>query len=579
MIEISKLTGHKLLQLLHFFKKISPEEAAAAKRVRLEEMREGREQRKRELKMDAKRKEDEKRKKETLRKALYRTRLKDENNIGVDIAVGSKNRVKNKGNAPIIDLLSLRLQGGVEGAEEGSCVGSGLGVQIDGQTANADTTSDDPIIAGLMADREMSPDTLEEFNRQTPVTTKTAASKMMEDPKVRTLLRDKKLSPDSLKERQRWINDNPLAQEEAAEGETLRRAKIFKPYPELSKAITLQLLYLREAGVAINLFSATAIMRSHIHEMAPELFSEKNFVLSSSFVLGFLKKDSQWTFRAATRAAKKVPDDWELICKEAILRISQVMRTYDVPPALVINGNQTGVTLFPSDNRTYALKGSKQGAVLGQDDKRHTTLMSLPKPANRRVAEEWGMFFKCEGGKHWLTLQTTKDWVEEIVVRYIEKVKKEKSLPDDQFAILYIDAWAVHRSEAFRDWMHEHHPTILLVFIPATCTVVLQPADVGLQRMSRNPQALFAEWLATKVGELKERAKDNGGKIPAKVFSKEVSTPNLRELVPMFMTQAFLAVKSREDLVKKNPMFAMQFAQPNLSPDEAYEDEDAQYEE
>ncbi|KAJ9099726.1 hypothetical protein QFC20_005604 [Naganishia adeliensis] len=226
-----------------------------------------------------------------------------------------------------------------------------------------------------------------------------------------------------------------------------------------------------------------------------------------------------------------------------------------------------------------ASKGSKQVAVLGQDDKRHLTLMvtsamdgtllpfqavikgktsqSLPKPANRKVAEEWGMFPKC-GDKHWGTFQTTKDWVDEIVVRYIEKVKKEKSLQDDQFAILYIDAWAVHRSEAFRDWMREHHPTILLVCVPATCTGVLQPADVGLQRvikhrlkMSRNPQALFAEWLAKKVGEVKERAKDNGGKTPAKVFSKEVSTLNLRELVPMFMTQAFLAVKSREDLVQK----------------------------
>ncbi|KAJ9091565.1 hypothetical protein QFC20_007608 [Naganishia adeliensis] len=306
------------------------------------------------------------------------------------------------------------------------------------------------------------------------------------------------------------------------------------------------------------------------------------------------------------------------------------MRTYDVPPALIINGDQTGVNLFPSDNRTCALKGSKQVAVLGQDDKRHMTLMvtsamdgtlllfqavikgktsqSLPKPANRKVAEEWGMFFKCGQNKYWATLQTTKDHayvapvtgVDEIVVRYIEKVKREKSLPDDQFAILYIDAWAVHRSEAFHNWMRERHPIILLVFVPATCTGVLRPADVGLQRVIKHRlKALFAEWLTKKVGELKD---------------KEVSTPNLRELVPMIMTQALLAVKSRQDLVKKswskcevgsgnerislnpeeiefdamkrafqahckqNPMFAMQFAQSNLSPDEAYEHEDAQYE-
>ncbi|KAJ9091564.1 hypothetical protein QFC20_007607 [Naganishia adeliensis] len=110
--------------------------------------------------------------------------------MGVDIAVGNTNRVKNKGKAPIIDLLN--------------------------------TTSDDPIIVGLMADREMLPDTLEEFNRQTTITSKTTASKMMKDPKVGALLRDRELFLDSLEERQRWINDNPLAQEEAAEEENLR---------------------------------------------------------------------------------------------------------------------------------------------------------------------------------------------------------------------------------------------------------------------------------------------------------------------------------------------------------------------
>jgi hypothetical protein len=120
-----------------------------------------------------------------------------------------------------------------------------------------------------------------------------------------------------------------------------------KPYSELSKAITLQLRDFREAGVAINLFSATVIMRSHILEKATDLFTEKNVVLSSSFVHGFLSKGLQWTFRTATEAAKKVLNDWRNICKEAILRISHIMFTYGVPHALVINGDQTGVNLFP----------------------------------------------------------------------------------------------------------------------------------------------------------------------------------------------------------------------------------------
>jgi hypothetical protein len=204
-----------------------------------------------------------------------------------------------------------------------------------------------------------------------------------------------------------------------------------KPYPELNKAITIQLSDLREAGVAVNLLSATAIIRTNVREMAPKLFTENNLVLSSSFVHRYLQTEMNWSFRAATKAAKKLPDEWRTLCKEAILRISTTMRTFRVPPALVINGDQTGVNLFPCDNKTYEIKGSKQVAVLGQDDKRHITLMvtsamdgtllpfqavmkgktkdSLPSVQARQSAEGMGMRFVTGGDKHWATLDTTKD--------------------------------------------------------------------------------------------------------------------------------------------------------------------------
>jgi hypothetical protein len=37
-------------------------------------------------------------------------------------------------------------------------------------------------------------------------------------------------------------------------------------------------------------------------------------------------------------------------------------------------------------------------------------------------------------------------------------------------------------SREFIDWIKEVHPTILLIFIPANCTSIYQPADVILQR-------------------------------------------------------------------------------------------------
>lgn len=198
----------------------------------------------------------------------------------------------------------------------------------------------------------------------------------------------------------------------------------------MNKAIVLQLSDLREAGLGVNVCSATAIIRSNIDRLVPNLFEEKNFVLSQSFVTRYLKTELDWSYRVATNAAKKVPDDWERLCTDAILRISRVMKDFRVPPALVINGDQTGVNLFPSENKTYAKKGAKQVPILGKDDKRHITLMvtssmygkllpfqaifkgktdgSLPGKRERKPAETMGMKFEPGGDNHWANLDTTK---------------------------------------------------------------------------------------------------------------------------------------------------------------------------
>ncbi|KAJ9112071.1 hypothetical protein QFC22_006370 [Naganishia vaughanmartiniae] len=100
--------------------------------------------------------------------------------------------------------------------------------------------------------------------------------------------------------------------------------------------------------------------------------------------------------------------------------------------------------------------------VLGQEDKRQITLMvtsamdgsllpfqavfkgktsvSLPSQAASNVAEVMGMPFKCGGDRHWATLETTKDWVNEIVVPYIQTVKVALQLPEEQWTIHYLDA-------------------------------------------------------------------------------------------------------------------------------------------
>ncbi len=57
-----------------------------------------------------------------------------------------------------------------------------------------------------------------------------------------------------------------------------------------------------------------------------------------------------------------------------------------------------------------------------------------------------------------------------------------KALPADQEMIWLIDCWSVNINKEFMEWMKIHHPKIHVLYIPANCTSVFQPADVVIQR-------------------------------------------------------------------------------------------------
>jgi hypothetical protein len=76
--------------------------------------------------------------------------------------------------------------------------------------------------------------------------------------------------------------------------------------------------------------------------------------------------------------------------------------------------------------------------------------------------------------------------VDDIIVPYFSEQKQKLSLPETQKSIWQIDTWSVHRSQEFRDWMKKAHPNIILHYVPAGCTSVFQPCDVGIQHIMKH---------------------------------------------------------------------------------------------
>ena len=206
-------------------------------------------------------------------------------------------------------------------------------------------------------------------------------------------------------------------------------------------------------------------------------------------------------------------------------RTSYLVKAHSIAPELVINTDQTRIHLVPAGGaRTWAEKGSKHVQILGMEDKRQitvsvsssaagnllpfqlvftgTTDRSLP-PRNegRQMCEDVGWHLTYSNN-HWSNLTTCKQFVEQILQPYRRKQVQEMGLDEETKLIWLLDCWSVHISKDFISWLKISHPQILLIFIPANCTSVFQPADVILQRPFKHGfRQQFDNYTSENIGK------------------------------------------------------------------------------
>ncbi|KII82827.1 hypothetical protein PLICRDRAFT_70158, partial [Plicaturopsis crispa FD-325 SS-3] len=118
-----------------------------------------------------------------------------------------------------------------------------------------------------------------------------------------------------------------------------------------------------------------------LHHAVPEVFEKvakdgSRFRCTESWVRKFLYANLKWTMRSATRAAQKLPPNAEDLCREQFLRLVLAARDCVIEHGgFHVNIDQTNVIYQPANSRTFEEVGSKQIAVVGQEEKRAFTLV------------------------------------------------------------------------------------------------------------------------------------------------------------------------------------------------------------
>ena len=303
---------------------------------------------------------------------------------------------------------------------------------------------------------------------------------------------------------------------------------VLSKHHELEEEIITLLKAHREAGQPLFATSVRTLIRTLIQKREPHLLdfqSPNGFRVSLEWTRDFVRTKLDWSFRKSTGAARKLPADWEQQGLNMAHRTAYLVKAHSIPPELVVNTDQTGIHLVPTGGtRTWAEKGSKHVQVLGMEDKRQITatlsssatgqLLPLqivftgsterslpPRNAGRLMCEEagWHLTFSAN---HWSNLTTCKQFVEAVLQPYRRKQVQAMGLDSNSKLVWILDCWSVHISQEFMSWLKVTHVEILLIFVPANCTSIFQPADVILQRPFKHGfRQQFDQYTSETLGQ------------------------------------------------------------------------------
>jgi hypothetical protein len=327
----------------------------------------------------------------------------------------------------------------------------------------------------------------------------------------------------------------------------------------------------------VTIHTAKAVIEGILREESPEIFdmalkrdNSLKFKLTDSWVRKRLRMDLGWSWRSATNAAQKLPEDWEEKAMDMIYRARNIQMDNDIPPELNANFDQLQIRYVSGSDDSWAKRGDKQVSVVGTEDKRSITTMtgctqagdalplqviyqgyserSLPSEGVPGYDEAMQLGFRFVYSKtktYWSTQATMRDYIDNILVPYFQKKKEELGLPPEQKSMFTMDCWSVHKSSEFRTWLRENHPNIKYHYVPACLTGKMQPCDLALQRILKLAvkRASHEDMAAETIDHLRA-----GGKPSQLVLS--TSIPVLRNRTPRWLVEGYKAI-NKPEMVKK----------------------------
>ena len=261
--------------------------------------------------------------------------------------------------------------------------------------------------------------------------------------------------------------------------------------------------------------------------------------------------------RLCTTKMRELPADFENK-KAEYLRIGTILLArYNIPPELVVGNDETAALLVNRAKRSFDRSGNKRVRVIGLGSDKAQITITLAITESGEVLHEqciWaGKTTNCHPPSaakppgvlwshtksHWQDEQTYLDVFQHIFIPYRLRTIARLNLNDDQKMLVKLDLHYSHKTEALKRLCDENH--IVLLYVPAKCTDILQECDVVLNgpfkaALKREFRDYLHERLAAHLA---------AGEAP-NTFNPKLTYGQLKPQMPAWIQKAVATLKTDE---------------------------------
>ena len=215
--------------------------------------------------------------------------------------------------------------------------------------------------------------------------------------------------------------------------------------------------------------------------------------------------------KATTSKSRYTPSDFAKLKQEFLDEVASTVTMEEIPPELILNWDQTGIHLVPAGAWTMDQDGSKRVEITGVNDKRQITAVFcgtmigdfLPIQViyqgktdhchpHYKFPNDWHV---AHSPKHWSTEETMVQYIEEIIVPYVESTRDTVG---DKPALVIMDNFKGQKTSSINQILEDHNIHVSL--IPPNTTDLLQPMDVAINKPAKDFfKKRFEEWYSQEV--------------------------------------------------------------------------------